>query len=151
MNPGKPVTRSLIAAGSCRFGPRPAILGRATVSSGADENETHDATRRTWLALERTELAWWRTGLTALAVGIGIGRVVPELDDSETQWPFVVVGVAFALYGVAMIAYGSVRERYLAADLERGRRRLSESNLDFALATFGVVLGVATALLIAFA
>jgi putative membrane protein len=119
--------------------------------SGADQNETQDATRRTWLALERTQLAWWRTGLTALAVGIGIGRVVPELQESETQWPFVLVGVAFALYGIAMIAYGSVRERYLATDLERGRRRLSESSLGLALASFGVVLGVATALLIAFA
>ncbi len=76
---------------------------------------------------------------------------MPELQHSETQWPFVVVGVAFAIYGIAMIAYGSVRERYLAADLERGRHRLSESSLDVALAAFGVVLGVATALLIAFA
>ena len=92
--------------------------------------ETQDATRRTWLALERTQLAWWRTGLTALAVGIGIGRVVPELQESETQWPFVLVGVAFALYGVAMIVYGSVRERYLAADLERGANRLSHSSFD---------------------
>ena len=28
-----------------------------------------DATRRTRLASERTELAWWRTGLTVLAAG----------------------------------------------------------------------------------
>jgi uncharacterized membrane protein YidH (DUF202 family) len=29
--------------------------------------EAVDASRRTRLANERTELAWWRTGLTALA------------------------------------------------------------------------------------
>jgi putative membrane protein len=121
------------------------------MSGGEDSEQTRDASRRTWLALERTQLAWWRTGLTALAVGIGIGRVVPELQHSETQWPFVLVGVAFAVYGIAMIGYGAVRERYLAADLERGSHRLSESRLDLALASFGVVLGVATALLIAFA
>src|SRR4249920_3427477 len=41
--------------------------------------EAVDATRRTHLANERTQLAWWRTGLTALAVALGVGRVVPEL------------------------------------------------------------------------
>lgn len=92
--------------------------------SREESAETEDASRRTWLALERTQLAWWRTGLTALAVGIGIGRVVPELQESDTQWPFVLVGVAFAVYGIALIVYGSARERYLAADLERGANRL---------------------------
>ena len=42
------------------------------------EPGVEDATRRTRLANERTYLAWWRTGLTALAVGIGIGKLVPE-------------------------------------------------------------------------
>jgi putative membrane protein len=115
------------------------------------EAETHDASRRTWLALERTQLAWWRTGLTALAVGIGIGRVVPELQHSETQWPFVLVGVAFAVYGITLIVYGAARERYLAADLERGANRLSHASFDLLLAGFGAALGIATALLIAFA
>ena len=36
--------------------------------------EAVDATRRTHLATERTELAWWRTGLTALAVAYGSAR-----------------------------------------------------------------------------
>ena len=113
--------------------------------------EIQDASRRTWLALERTQLAWWRTGLTALAVGIGIGRVVPELQKAETQWPFVLVGVAFAVYGIALIIYGAARERSLAADLERGANRLSHASFDLLLAGFGATLGIATALLIAFA
>jgi len=33
--------------------------------------EVVEATRRTHLASERTCLAWWRTGLTSLTVGIG--------------------------------------------------------------------------------
>ncbi len=37
-----------------------------------------DATRRTRLANERTYLAWWRSGLTALAVGLAAGKLVPE-------------------------------------------------------------------------
>ena len=40
-------------------------------------DEAGDATRRTRLANERTYLAWWRTGLTSLAVGLGAGKLVP--------------------------------------------------------------------------
>ncbi len=76
-----------------------------------------DASRRTSLASERTQLAWWRTGLTALAVGLGVGRLIPELAKTHTKWPYVVVGVGFALYGVAMIAYGTVRTRTVDAAL----------------------------------
>jgi len=106
-----------------------------------------DVTRRTWLALERTELAWWRTGLTALAVGIGVGQVVPELGRSP-RWPYVVVGVGFALYGVALIVYGSQREQLLARQLERGLARLEASPATRLLAAAGALLGLATALLI---
>jgi putative membrane protein len=110
--------------------------------------EDVDATRRTWLALERTQLAWWRTGLTALAVGIGIGRIVPELQRESHDWPYVILGVAFAVYGIALIAYGTVRERHLSTALEAGRPRLEPSRLDFALTIGGIGLGVATAVLI---
>ena len=67
--------------------------------------------RRTYLANERTQLAWWRTGLTSLAVALGVGRVVPQLNKTPTKWPYVVVGAGFAIYGVAMIAYGACGAR----------------------------------------
>ncbi|HZQ65563.1 MAG TPA: DUF202 domain-containing protein [Gaiellaceae bacterium] len=46
-------------------------------------NETEDALRRTRLAAERTFLAWWRTALTAVAVGIGAGGIAPKLVGGE--------------------------------------------------------------------
>ena len=55
------------------------------------------------MAGERTELAWWRTGLAALAVAVGIGRLAPELQTSGATWPYVVVGIGFALYGIALL------------------------------------------------
>lgn len=39
---------------------------------GPDPARLVDASRRTYLAGERTQLAWWRTGLTALAVALGL-------------------------------------------------------------------------------
>ena len=56
-----------------------------------------DATRRTRLANERTYLAWWRSGLTALAVGIAAGKLVPELSDGSGT-PFVALGCAYDLH-----------------------------------------------------
>jgi putative membrane protein len=107
-----------------------------------------DATRRTWLALERTQLAWWRTGLTALAVGIGVGRIVPELADKTNDWPYVALGVGFAIYGIALIAFGTVRDRHLSTELEAGRAHLAASRFESVMAIGGIVLGIATGLLI---
>src|SRR6476646_10215475 len=79
-----------------------------------------DATRRTYLATERTDLAWWRTGLTALAVALGVGRVVPELNHGSVRWPYVLTGVGFAIWGIVAIAYGSARGRAVEEALSQG-------------------------------
>jgi putative membrane protein len=42
--------------------------------------EDADATRRTHLANERTRLALWRTGLTAIAVALAVGRVADRFE-----------------------------------------------------------------------
>ena len=70
-----------------------------------------DVTERTTLAGERTVLAWWRTGLAALAVAIAVGRVVPELSPGSEEWPYTLMGIAYAVYGMALIVYGTTRGR----------------------------------------
>ena len=110
--------------------------------------ESGDATRRTRLAGERTQLAWWRTGLTSLAVGIGVGRVVPELSDGIDEWAYVAVGAGFALYGVLLFAYGNMRGRALDDAVSHGGFAQFGRHANLALATGGIVLGVATCLLI---
>lgn len=114
------------------------------------DTEVADATRRTRLANERTELAWWRTGLTALAVALGVGRVVPELNDTAVRWPYVLTGVGFALWGILAIAYGSRRGAAVEQVLEAGRFPESDAwaRARTALAIGGIVLGLLTAILI---
>ena len=80
-----------------------------------------DATRRTWLATERTYLAWWRSGLTALAVGLAAGKLVPELSTGAS-WPYELLGIGYSLLGVAFIAYGHLRHRAVETALQRGER-----------------------------
>ncbi len=110
--------------------------------------EDVDATRRTYLASERTELAWWRTGLTALAVALGVGSVVPGLGEGTTEWPYQLVGALFALYGVAVIAYGSQRRSAVERALTEGRFPESPRFAHTVLAGLGIALGLLTAVLI---
>ena len=114
-------------------------------------NGTEDETARTRLASERTQLAWWRTGLAALAVALAVGRVVPELADNSSQWPYTVIGVGFAVYGIALIGYGTARARQLDAALTRGGAVPPQSLVLTALTAAGVGLAVATAALIVIA
>lgn len=107
-----------------------------------------DASRRTYLASERTQLAWWRTGLTAIAVALAVGKVVPDLSDSRTRWPYVIVGAAFAVYGVALFAYGSWRSRSVDASLRSGEFSTAPDQFLGALSIAGIGLGVITAVLV---
>jgi putative membrane protein len=109
-----------------------------------------DATRRTYLASERTQLAWWRTGLTSIAVALAVGRVVPDLSNTSTRWPYVTVGAGFALYGVAMIVYGTLRARAVNESLRAGKFAVAPDQFLSALAVAGVGLGILTVALVIF-
>ncbi|MGH2966554.1 MAG: YidH family protein [Solirubrobacterales bacterium] len=111
--------------------------------------EDGGATRRTHLAAERTQLAWWRTGLTAIAVALAVGRVVPELSDNSLQWPYTVVGCGFALYGIALIAYGTLRARAVESAIAAGTFATRPDRLLGGLTAAGVLLGIATLVLVA--
>lgn len=106
-----------------------------------------DASRRTHLANERTYLAWLRTGLTAFAVAIGVGKVVPALTD-ESEVPYAVVGIGFALLGVALVLYGLRRMVMVQAALAQGRFTAPGRIVLAALATLAVALGLALMVLL---
>jgi putative membrane protein len=114
---------------------------------GGRFDEGGDATRRTRLANERTYLAWWRTGLTSFAVSIGTGKVVPALTK-QPRWPYVVVGVGFALLGVAFLSYGFARQRMVEEAIRRGEYVRPDERLLGALAAVGALLGLATTVLV---
>lgn len=105
--------------------------------------EVEDATRRTRLATERTYLAWWRSGLTALAVGLAAGKLVPELS-SGAAWPYEILGIGYSLLGLAFIAYGYRRQRMVETALRRGEWAALNEQVAAALTVAGVALGAAT-------
>lgn len=106
-------------------------------------DEDTDATRRTLLANERTFLAWWRGGLTALAVSLGSGALVPRLTDAS-RWPFAVLGVGFGALAIAFITYGSHRHRVVEEALRTGDFVPLDRRVVLVLGGFGVLLGLLT-------
>jgi putative membrane protein len=107
----------------------------------ASGHEVIDATRRTHLASERTYLAWWRTGLTSLTVGIGAGKLVPSLTSGAT-WPYTIAGVGFAILGIVCIVYAAVRRHEVDEALARGDFVRPDDRVIALMTTLGVLLGV---------
>jgi putative membrane protein len=105
--------------------------------------EVEDATRRTRLAAERTYLAWWRSGLTALAVGLAAGKLVPELS-SGASWPYELLGVGYSLLGIAFIAYGLRRQYAVEAAVRRGEWAPLDGRVATTITAAGILLGAAT-------
>jgi len=84
----------------------------------AEVDEARDATRRTRLANERTYLAWWRSAS------------VPATDSGPVRgpnWPYELIGVAFAVMGVGFVTFGYLRHKSVEDALSRGEySKLSE-------------------------
>ena len=102
---------------------------------------------RSHLAGERTLLAWWRSGLAALAVALGVGRVVPALVDAS-KGPFVALGVGFAVLALAFTLYGSSRQRRVDRAIAGGEFRPLDGRVVLLLTALLAVLAVATIVLV---
>jgi putative membrane protein len=108
---------------------------------GGRFDEAGDATRRTRLANERTYLAWWRTGLTAFAVSIGSGKLVPALASGAT-WAYTAIGIGFAAVGVFCSGYAFWRYREVEDAISRGEFARPGERLVAVLSGLGAALGV---------
>jgi len=110
-------------------------------------DEARDASRRTRLANERTLMAWVRSGLAAFAVGLGAGKLVPELSGGS-DLPFELVGAGFAVLGVLFILYGYVRHQEVERALARGEYVSPSRAFTVALTVLGTCLGLAILVLV---
>ena len=107
---------------------------------GGRFDEAGDATRRTRLANERTYLAWWRTGLTAFAVSVGTGKLVPSLAKGTT-WPYTAIGIGFALIGIFCSGYAFWRYREVEEAVSRGEFAHPDERAVALLSGAGSALG----------
>lgn len=80
-----------------------------------DVVENADSTARDHLANERTFLAWVRTALGLVGLGVVIERLVEGVDRLG-----IVAGIAFISFGGISLIYAVVRYVSVAKNLERG-------------------------------
>jgi putative membrane protein len=103
---------------------------------------------RTRLANERTFLAWWRTGIGALAAGLASARLVPELANSPHHWPYVALGVMLAGLGTICLGYAQWRRLSVDRAIAAGRDAEPGTFVPTFLAAAGVVAGIGLIVLI---
>ena len=111
------------------------------------ESDVADATRRTRLANERTYLAWLRSALTALAVAIGAGKIVPGVAD-VSKWPFELLGAGFALLALVFALGGARRFLSVEQALDSGRYAALTRGEALLIAGVATILGIATLALV---
>lgn len=102
------------------------------------------------LAAERTQLAWWRTAFAVLAVGLAIGKIVPQLAGDETIWPYTVLGAAFGLYAVVLTIHGSRRRQRVELAIETGESFKTNPMVQMILTGGATLLALATTAMIIF-
>ncbi|MBK5111121.1 MAG: DUF202 domain-containing protein [Thermoleophilia bacterium] len=108
------------------------------------------APRRTILAAERTQLAWWRTAFAVLAVGLAIAKIVPQLAGDQVIWPFTVLGALYALYAVGLMIHGSRRRERVELAVESGAGFGTPAPIQSLITGGAIFLAVATSALIIF-
>jgi putative membrane protein len=96
-----------------------------------------DSRARTHLANERTFLAWFRTGLTLIALGLAAGQFLAR--DVASGFPLVrTLATVMVLTGMFFVAVGVVR--YV-----RGRARIDHADFHPAWASILIAAGAGLA------
>ena len=124
------------------LGPSYVTMRPVTTSDPAREPAI-DATRRTFLAEERTFLAWLRSGLAATAVSLAVGRLLPALLDAD-RGVYRLLGIGYGLLGIFLMVYGAVRQRVVERHLVTGGFVPLPLWVVAILGCAGLALGVAT-------
>jgi inner membrane protein YidH len=106
-----------------------------------------DATRRTRLANERTFLAWWRTSMATLGLAIAVGKLLPEVAEGP-HWPYVTLGIVFALLGAALSGLGWWRYAVLDRALQGGDEARAPAWMTVTLSVLLGGLGVLIAIIV---
>ncbi len=111
--------------------------------------EIADVTRRTYLAAERTWLAWWRSGIAAATAALAVGGLVPRLVEGAA-WPYVALGCGYAVASLAMFGLGALRTHAVDRALAQGTYTRLPQAWTVVLSAGGACLAVATLIVVLF-
>lgn len=110
--------------------------------------DQRDYSRRTLLASERTFLAWWRTGLTAITAGLAAAQLVPKLADSGSQWAYTTLGALLTTVGIVCILYGEYRRIAVTKAIREGNFEEASGPVTGIVTAIGALVGIGLLVLI---
>ena len=113
------------------------VAGESTFVGVAPRPADADSRARTHLANERTFLAWLRTGLSLVAVGMAVAGFLP-VDLVPGVRLVTLFAVLLVLFGTAMAVYGANRYVVAYRQIEIGAYRPAISPV----VAFALVVGV---------
>jgi putative membrane protein len=116
------------------------MSGAPTVT---ESSEFGDPSRRTYLATERTLLAWWRSAYAAIGVALAVGRLLPDVAHLP-KVPFLILGAGWGLLACALIVFGSVRQRRGHRAIQSGSFLHLHQNVASVIAGYTLLLIIAT-------
>lgn len=85
-----------------------------------------------------------------MALGVGVGRLLPATQSSTSHWAEETLGAAFGVLGIALLWVGYVRVRAVEDALDRGTFAPLDVRLPVALLAAGVLLGVGVVAIVVF-
>lgn len=99
------------------------------------EDRTEFAMERTDLARERTFSAWARTGVSALAAGLGIARLLQSVSNEwiATTLGVILVSTGGLIFGVGYFSYRKVLK-------EENNSIIKHSTVVVTIISFGLML-----------
>lgn len=106
-----------------------------------------DSRARTHLANERTFLAWFRTAITLIALGLAAAQfLTPDLIPGV---PIVhLLSIVIVAAGIGMLVIGRRRYTRSRERIDQGRLEPAASSVDFSVALFTLVGLLAIAFII---
>ena len=118
-----------------------------SADAAAESGLMDSAPRRTWLAAERTYLAWLRTGLGALGIALAVGRLLPALIDAS-HLAFGLLGAGYALLGIFVLVLAAYRAQRTRTALAAQRPLPMDFWVVWVLTGVSIVLAIATMILV---
>ncbi len=102
---------------------------------------------RTHLANERTFLAWFRTGVTLMALGIAVAQFLGR-DTAESS-ASLLLGIAVVIGGIALLVIGRSRYFRSRVQIDAGSYRPAGTSVDSAVSVFALIGAVSIVVVLA--
>jgi hypothetical protein len=84
-----------------------------------------------------------------MAVALGVGRILPAVTH-DRPWPFIALGVGYAILAIIFVVFGTARHRAVSAALAAGRFEPLKPPILLLITILLLTLTIGTALVVLF-